>query len=74
MNYRTGEEIQVGDVVRYAGSEGVVDAAIVPGTEAAADWDCKEETLAVSMSDGPGYLLPSPGKDEKLEFVRRGSA
>lgn len=71
MQYRTGEEILVGDVVRYAGAEGVVDALILPGTEAAADWGCKVETIAISMSDGPGYLLPSPQKDEKLDFVRR---
>ena len=71
MKYRTGEEILVGDVVRYAGAEGTVDTLIVPGSEAATDWGCKAETIAISMSEGPGYLLPSPDQDEKLDFVRR---
>lgn len=71
MQYRTGEEILVGDVVRYAGAEGTVDTLILPGTEAASDWGCKAETIAISMREGPGYLLPSPEKDEDLDFVRR---
>ena len=71
MQYRTGEEILVGDVVRYAGAEGTVDTLIVPGSEAASDWGLKEETIAISMSEGPGYLLPTPDNDEKLDFVRR---
>lgn len=71
MQYRTGEEIRVGDVVRYAGAEGTVDTLILPGSEAAADWGCREETIAISMLEGPGYLLPSPHEDEDLDFVRR---
>ena len=33
LQYRTGEEVRVGDVVAYAGDEGIVEYIILPGTE-----------------------------------------
>lgn len=79
FQYRTGENVQRGDVVRTGNHRtGIVKLVITAGTPEAQAWACPEGGILVEEDwDGTPSLLAIPlGAQEEcddLTFVQRGS-
>lgn len=75
MNYESGQDVRVGDVVAIRGSDGIVHGVVVlviaPDTRDAADWSAPKGGILI---DGAGLglsLTTEPHDDADLVLVRR---
>ena len=71
LQYRTGEEVRVGDVVTYAGDEGIVEYIILPGTEDAIECLAASGGLMFLTYWGVRFLLEDLAEEEDFEFISR---
>ena len=73
MNYQSGEEIRIGDKVRYHGEPGEIEFIVeeLPGD----DWYVKEFGRGVMVIEPKVFgrvLISDPENDEDLILVSRG--
>ncbi len=73
--YYRGAEIQINDIVRTpAGTEGVVEKIIHPGSEASAAYSCPDGGVLIRDPVGMGYfvmVMPYGSDWEDTDFIRR---
>lgn len=79
FKYRTGEEVQLGDIV-FTGNQkrGVVKLVIYPGTPETQYWACPDGGILIEEDwDGTQNLMAYPvdarEEWEDLDFVSRGT-
>ena len=71
LQYRTGEDVRVGDVVAYAGDEGIVEHVILPGTEDAVEFQAASGGLMFLTYWGVRFLIEDLVEEEDFEFISR---
>jgi hypothetical protein len=68
--YVTGEQVLIGDRISVASKQGAIENILMPETEDAKDFDCKETGgLLINFEDGDLQLWSEV--DEDLMFVDR---
>ena len=78
FHYQTGEEIMIGDVVRYPEpfGVGVVELFLEPFGEEAHKWNVPKGGVFMAFgaeNHEMNLLLPWPEEEEDLELIRRGT-
>ena len=75
--YYRGVEVQINDIVRTpAGTDGVVEKIIQPGSGASAAYSCPHGGILIRDPVGMGYfvmVMPYGSDWEDTDFIRRGA-